>query len=130
MAQMVVIYSTPKDPAAFDKHYFETHVPLAKKIAGLRKYEVSRGPVATLPGASGVHMIATLHFDDLVAIQNARAKLQDGRKSGRGFSSGLGRRWRHSSRNKANAPAACANPRHWRVNSPQERLRIYEAFKI
>jgi uncharacterized protein (TIGR02118 family) len=35
---------------AFDKHYFEAHVPIAKKIPGLRKYEVSRGPVAT-PGA-------------------------------------------------------------------------------
>jgi len=34
---------------AFDKHYFEAHVPIAKKIPGLRKYEVSQGPVAT-PG--------------------------------------------------------------------------------
>src|SRR5580704_4043115 len=30
---------------AFDKHYFEAHVPIAKKIPGLRKSEVSRGPV-------------------------------------------------------------------------------------
>lgn len=71
MAQMVVIYNTPKDPAAFDKHYFEIHVPLAKKLAGLRKYEVSTGPVVTLPGGFAVHMIATLYFDDLAAIQNA-----------------------------------------------------------
>jgi uncharacterized protein (TIGR02118 family) len=27
---------------AFDKHYFEAHVPIAKKIPGLRKYEVSQ----------------------------------------------------------------------------------------
>jgi uncharacterized protein (TIGR02118 family) len=73
MARMVVIYSTPKDPAAFDKHYFEIHVPLAKKLAGLRKYEVSRGPIATLPGKSGVHMIAMLQFDSLAAIQNTFA---------------------------------------------------------
>ena len=33
---------------AFDKHYFDAHVPIAKKIPGLRKFEVSRGPVATL----------------------------------------------------------------------------------
>jgi uncharacterized protein (TIGR02118 family) len=30
MAQMVVIYRTPKDPQAFDEHYFGVHVPLAK----------------------------------------------------------------------------------------------------
>ena len=71
---MVVIYNTPRDPAAFDKHYFEIHVPLAKKLAGLRKYQVSRGSVVTLPaGFAAVHMIATLYFDDLAAIQNAFA---------------------------------------------------------
>ena len=32
MAEVVVLYKTPKDPAAFDKHYAETHIPLAKKI--------------------------------------------------------------------------------------------------
>ena len=58
---------------AFDKHYIEAHVPIAKKIPGLRKYEVSQGPVATPAGASGVHLIATLHFDDMAAVQRAFA---------------------------------------------------------
>ena len=40
---------------------------------GLRKYEVSRGPIATPNGASGIHLIATLHFDDIAAIQRAFA---------------------------------------------------------
>jgi uncharacterized protein (TIGR02118 family) len=73
MARMVVIYKTPADVAAFDKHYFGIHVPLAKKLPGLRKYEVSRGPIATPAGASGIHLIATLHFDDLAAIKKAFA---------------------------------------------------------
>ena len=34
MARMVVIYRTPKNVEAFDRHYFEIHVPLAKKIPG------------------------------------------------------------------------------------------------
>ena len=29
MAHVVVMYKTPKDTAAFDKYYFETHVPIA-----------------------------------------------------------------------------------------------------
>lgn len=73
MARLVVMYRTPKDAAAFDKHYFATHVPLAKQIPGVRKYEVSQGPVATPAGPSGFHLIATLHFDDLAAIQRAFA---------------------------------------------------------
>ena len=73
VAQLVVLYKTPNDPASFDTYYFAKHIPIAKKIPGLRKYEVSQGPVSTPNGASDVHLIATLHFDDLAAIQNAFA---------------------------------------------------------
>ena len=73
MAELVVMYKTPKDTAAFDKHYFEKHVPIAKKMPGLRKFAVSRGPVATPAGPSAFHLIATLTFDSLAAIQSAFA---------------------------------------------------------
>ena len=73
MARMLVIYKTPKDPAAFDKHYFDVHVPMAKKLPGLRKYEVSKGSIVALAGAADPHLVATLHFDSLAAIQQAFA---------------------------------------------------------
>lgn len=73
MARVVVMYKTPGDASAFDKYYFEKHVPVAKKIPGLRKYEVSQGAVATPAGASGYHLVAILHFDDVAAIQAAFA---------------------------------------------------------
>jgi uncharacterized protein (TIGR02118 family) len=76
MARMVVIYKTPRDVAAFDKHYYEVHVPLAKKLPGLRKYEVSQGPIATPAGPSDVYLVATLHFDNLAAIQKAFASAE------------------------------------------------------
>jgi uncharacterized protein (TIGR02118 family) len=72
-ARMVVIYKTPKDVAAFERHYFATHIPLAKNLPGLRKYEVSQGPIVTPHGASDFHFVATLHFDDLAAIKGAFA---------------------------------------------------------
>jgi uncharacterized protein (TIGR02118 family) len=76
MAELVVLYKTPKDPAAFDKYYFETHVPLAKKLPGLRKFQVSQGTIATPGGPSGLHLIATLTFDSLAAIQAAFASAE------------------------------------------------------
>ncbi len=76
MAQLLVMYKTPNDAAAFDKHYFEKHVPIAKKVPGLRKYEVSQGPVATPGGPSGYHLVAVLHFDDLGAIQKGVASAE------------------------------------------------------
>jgi uncharacterized protein (TIGR02118 family) len=73
MARMVVIYKTPADVEAFDKHYFETHIPLAKKIPGLRKYEISHGPITVIAGPLDVHLIGTVYFDDLDALKKAFA---------------------------------------------------------
>jgi uncharacterized protein (TIGR02118 family) len=76
MAQLLVMYKTPRDTAAFDKHYSEKHIPLAKKIAGLKKYEISNGAVATPAGPSGYHLVAVLQFDDMAAIQKAFASAE------------------------------------------------------
>jgi uncharacterized protein (TIGR02118 family) len=69
MAHVVVMYKMPKDAAVFDKHYFETHVPLVNKMPGLRKYEVSQGPVATPVGPSPFYLVATLYFDNIAAVK-------------------------------------------------------------
>jgi uncharacterized protein (TIGR02118 family) len=71
MARVVVMYKTPADKDAFDKHYFERHIPLAKIIPGLRRYEVNHGPIMTPAGPSSFHLVATLHFDNTAAIQSA-----------------------------------------------------------
>ena len=76
MARMMVIYRQPADVDAFAKHYFETHIPLARKIPGLRKYEISHGPVTVVAGPPDVHLIGTLYFDDLDAIKSAFASPQ------------------------------------------------------
>ena len=73
MARMVVIYKNPADVKAFEKHYFETHIPLAKKIPGLRKYEISHGPITVVAGPPDVWLIGTLYFDELDAIKKAFA---------------------------------------------------------
>ena len=72
-ARMVVVYRTPRDPRAFDEHYFKVHVPLAWTLPGLRKYEASRGPIVTVAGDRGTYLIGTLHFDDMAAIRAAFA---------------------------------------------------------
>ena len=72
MARMVIVYRTPADVEAFRRRYFETHAPLAKKLPGLRRYEVSRRadrmPRRT---SSDAYMIATLHFNDMAALRSA-----------------------------------------------------------
>ncbi|MBZ4691353.1 EthD family reductase [Cereibacter changlensis] len=71
MARLVVMYRTPADAGAFDRHYRETHIPLAKNLPGLRSYEISTGPVLAPGGASDYHLVAVLGFDDIGALQAA-----------------------------------------------------------
>ncbi len=76
MAKLFAVYQQPKDPAAFDKYYYETHVPLAKKIPGLVSYEVTRGNVMGMGGKHGVYLVAALEFASLDAIGAAMASAQ------------------------------------------------------
>ena len=71
MAKLFAIYQQPKDPAAFDHHYFNTHVPLAKTIPGLMSYEVTTGDVMGGAGKHGTYLVAVLEFANLAAIQAA-----------------------------------------------------------
>ncbi len=73
MAQMTVIYKTPKDIAFFERHYFEVHVPLAKQLPGLKKYERSMDPLISITGHSETYMVANLYFDTLEDMKAAFA---------------------------------------------------------
>jgi len=48
-------------------------VPLAKKVPGLKAYEISKGPVVMPGGASNVHLVACLTFDSMADLQAALA---------------------------------------------------------
>ncbi len=76
MAKLYAIYQQPKDPAAFDRYYRDTHVPLAKTIPGLRSYEVTRGDVMGMAGKHGTYLVATLGFDSMAAIAEAMGSPQ------------------------------------------------------
>lgn len=71
MAKLIVLYKRPQNEDAFNRHYFEVHAPLAKKIPGLRSYEVSEGGVAAPGGPTDVHLVAMLEFDSMAALQQA-----------------------------------------------------------
>ncbi|MEP6943982.1 MAG: EthD family reductase [Betaproteobacteria bacterium] len=71
MAKVYALYRAPTDAAAFERYYFDKHIPLAKTIPGLRNYEITRRPLAAMAGASPYYMIATLSFDSRAAIDTA-----------------------------------------------------------
>ena len=68
---MTVIYKTPKNIEFFEKHYFDVHVPLAKQLPGLVRYEISDGSIISTTGHSETYRIANLYFDSLETIMKA-----------------------------------------------------------
>lgn len=63
MAKMTVIYNTPKDIDFFERHYFEVHVPLAKKLPGLIAYEINDNVIISTTEHAVPYRIAHLHFE-------------------------------------------------------------------
>lgn len=63
MIRLLVLYGHPKDPAAFDRYYQENHIPLAKRMQGLKKWTI--GKVTQAPDAppSPWYYIADLYAD-------------------------------------------------------------------
>jgi uncharacterized protein (TIGR02118 family) len=68
MVRLLVLYQTPTDVEAFEKHYFEVHVPLAKQLPGLRRYTVSRNP-SGVRGPEPCHLVAELDWDDMDSLR-------------------------------------------------------------
>jgi uncharacterized protein (TIGR02118 family) len=42
MVKLVALFRNPADRDAFERAYFETHIPLVKKIPGLQRVEINR----------------------------------------------------------------------------------------
>jgi uncharacterized protein (TIGR02118 family) len=71
MVKLVVAYGPPEDPAAFDQHYAETHIPLVQKIPNLRRFEAGK-VLGTADGSPApYYFIAELWFDDPDELQAA-----------------------------------------------------------
>jgi uncharacterized protein (TIGR02118 family) len=69
MVRLLVLYSQPSDTDAFERHYRDVHIPLVKRLAGLKRYTISRN-VAPLRG-DAYYLVAALEWDTLDAAKSA-----------------------------------------------------------
>ncbi|MFE2490509.1 EthD family reductase [Streptomyces mirabilis] len=71
-ARFIVLYETPADPAAFDHHYRDIHLPLARRLPGLRRYTIGRDMV-TIRGGEPYYLVAELEWDTMEELRAAFA---------------------------------------------------------
>jgi len=65
--KLVALYKQPADPEAFDKAYFDTHLPLISKVPGLQKAEITKFTRKVM--GDDLYMMAEMHFADIDALK-------------------------------------------------------------
>jgi len=83
MIRLLVLYGPPQDPAAFDRYYRDHHIPIAKRMKGLKKWTI--GKVQGTPGGepSPYYYVADLYmesredFEQLLSSPEGQAAVAD-----------------------------------------------------
>ena len=69
MVKVTVLYGHPEDNEAFEKYYHETHVPIAAKIPGVQKVELTKF-IGTPEGSPpSQYRMAEVYFNNLEELQ-------------------------------------------------------------
>ena len=69
MSKLIAIYKQPDDPEAFDRAYFQEHLPLMAQVPGLQKTVVTRFTRKLM--GEDLYMITEMFFADHDALKNA-----------------------------------------------------------
>ena len=69
--KVIVLYTTPQDVEAFEKHYSEVHAGLVEALPGIEAVETGRFARALDRGTELYYRIAALSFADKAAMQAA-----------------------------------------------------------
>lgn len=62
MVKLIALYRQPEDQQTFDTHYTEVHTPLAKKMPGLEKIEVTKMLGTPMGTEAEYYLMAEMYF--------------------------------------------------------------------
>ena len=63
MIRLTVLYGHPEDPAAFDRYYHDVHIPLARKMRGLKGWTIGKCTSVEPGKQPAYYMIVGLYAD-------------------------------------------------------------------
>jgi len=72
VVKLIALYKKPDDVEAFEKLYFESHMPLVAKIPGLLRSEVAK--LSPMPGQeTEYYMMAEMYFENMDKMNQGMA---------------------------------------------------------
>ena len=72
MAKMIIMYEQPKDKIGFEKHYFDVHVPLGKKIPNIINNSIHH-IIQSQNTSLDLYLMTILEFENMEKLQEAFA---------------------------------------------------------
>ena len=73
MVKLTVLYGQPKDPVHFERYYLETHIPVALRVRGVRRFEIAKVTGMLDGSPPPYYRLADLYFDDVAQMQEGLA---------------------------------------------------------
>ncbi len=70
MVKLVAMFKRPADTASFDEHYEAVHIPLVRKMPGMKRIEISRVTGAPM-SAPQYYRMTEMYFDNQDALNKA-----------------------------------------------------------
>ncbi len=70
MIKVTLLYGHPKDPQEFERYYAEKHLPLAAKMKGVVRLELTRFGPGTDGSKPAYYRMAELYFPTEVQMQS------------------------------------------------------------
>jgi uncharacterized protein (TIGR02118 family) len=83
MCRLTALYGHPKDPAAFDRYYHEVHLPIARRMQGIKGWTIGKCQSAVAGQPPPYYMIVGLyadtraHWDAILASPEGKATIED-----------------------------------------------------
>ncbi|MGQ0634857.1 MAG: EthD family reductase [Planctomycetaceae bacterium] len=69
MYRLTVLYGHPKDPAEFDRYYHEVHIPIARKMKGLKGWTIGKCESTVAGERPPYYMIVGLYAETRAALE-------------------------------------------------------------
>ncbi|WP_024806243.1 EthD family reductase [Nocardia sp. BMG51109] len=63
MYRLTILYGHPDDPAQFDDYYWNVHIPIAKKMVGLKKWTLGKGESIERGTPAPYYLVVGLYAD-------------------------------------------------------------------
>ena len=70
MPRLIVLYSVPEDPDAFDAHDRDVHTPIIERYPNLRNVRLTK-PVGVAGRPAPFHLMAEMFFDTAADLDEA-----------------------------------------------------------